>query len=169
MLTTVTTAGEGYIYTLSKTIRRFSLVHGRTKNRPEALLPQTDRTTRCQQKILSAIETSCTTTNPQWVIGSQLIDLNSKQPRLVDCRRPICRCRQQARPSTTTTTSSVDDAIDVPWRNFPSPEFGTVPEGSNLIFGDTQIYFKHGVEYVEGRLHAKNSSIRPVVSIQYRL
>ena len=50
MLTTVTTAGEGYIYTLSKTIRRFSLVHGRTKNRPEALLPQTDRTTRCQQK-----------------------------------------------------------------------------------------------------------------------
>ena len=41
MLTTVTTAGEGYIYTLSKTIRRFILMHGRTKNRPEALLPQT--------------------------------------------------------------------------------------------------------------------------------
>jgi len=166
MLTTVTTAGEGYIYTLSKTIRRFSLVHGRTKNKTRS-----SATADGPRDALSAkniVSDRNKLYDDKSTIGSQLIDLNSKQPRLVDCRRPICRCRQQARPSTTTT-SSVDDAIDVPWRNFPSPEFGTVPEGSNLIFGDTQIYFKHGVEYVEGRLHAKNSSIRPVVSIQYRL
>jgi len=35
------------------------------------------------------------------------------------------RCRQQTRPSTTTT-SVVDNAIiDLPWRNDLSPEFGT--------------------------------------------
>jgi len=57
-----------------------------------------------------------------------------------DSSTVVSRCRQQTRPLTTTTTSFVDNAIDLPWRNFLNPEFGTkVPEGSNLIFGDTQI------------------------------
>ena len=37
-------------------------------------------------------------------------------------------CRQQARPSSTKT-SFLDDAIDVLWRNFVSPEFGTSARG----------------------------------------
>ena len=41
------------------------------------------------------------------------------------CVRPVCvdrrECGQQARPST----SFVDNTIDLPWRNFSFPEFGT--------------------------------------------
>jgi len=44
-------------------------------------------------------------------------------------RRP---CRQQA-PSST---SFVDNAIDLPWRNFLRPEIGQSSRGSTLIFGD---------------------------------
>ena len=42
----------------------------------------------------------------------------------ITTRRSSYRCRQQARPSTTTTTSVVKNAIDLPWRNFQRPEFG---------------------------------------------
>jgi len=41
----------------------------------------------------------------------------SKQPRRVDRRR----YRQQSRSSTVF----VDNTLDLPWRNFPSPQFGT--------------------------------------------
>jgi len=62
-----------------------------------------------------------------------------------ECRRTVKtrslglshRFRQQTRPSTTTTTRFVDNTIDLLWRNFLNPKFGTVPEGSTLIFGDT--------------------------------
>ena len=50
----------------------------------------------------------------------------SKQPRRVD----RCRSRQLVRPST----SFVDTAIDLTWRNFLRPEFGTMfqPQGSEV-------------------------------------
>jgi len=56
----------------------------------------------------------------------------SKQSQLL-----LHRCRQQARPSTMTT-SFADNAIDL---LFPKSKeiWDKVPEGSNLIFGDTQI------------------------------
>ena len=39
---------------------------------------------------------------------------------------------------------------------YRSPEFGTVPEGSILIFCDTRISFQHSVVRVEGSSRAKN-------------
>ena len=66
------------------------------------------------------------------------------------------RCRQQARPSTTTTTTSIDDnAIDLPWRKFSkSGVWDKVPQGSTLILGVTLIFF---------------TILRPVLSIGHRL
>ena len=37
-----------------------------------------------------------------------------------------------------------------------------VPEGSPVIFGDTQISLKHSVGQVEGSIRAEGSPIRPV-------
>jgi len=66
------------------------------------------------------------------------------------------RCCQQTWLSTTITTSFADNAIDLLWQNFLSPEFETVPEGSTLIFEDTQISLLHSVGQVEGSLCVKN-------------
>ena len=83
------------------------------------------RAMRCVSHSLGNCRTSCTT-NPKQiaVMKSELIDCPltfrhySKQPRLVDCSIGV-----QA-PPLTTTTSFVDNAIDLPRRNFPCPEFG---------------------------------------------
>jgi len=84
-----------------------------------------------------------TTNRSCGIRGLQLTDLR----KAATTRRLSYGCRQQARPSTTTTTTNVvDNAIDLPWRNFP--EFGVqdkVPEGSTLIFGDDQISLQHSV------------------------
>ena len=50
----------------------------------------------------------------------------SKQPRRVDRRR----CRQQARPST----SSVDNTVELPRRNFTCAEFRTKFHGEVPLF-----------------------------------
>ena len=60
-----------------------------------------------------------TTSRSDGVTVLQLIDLQWT----ATTRRLSYRCRQQARPSTTTT-SFVDNAIDLSWRNFLNPEFG---------------------------------------------
>jgi len=50
--------------------------------------------------------------------------------------------------------------IDMPWRNFLSPEFRKKgPEGSTFIFVDTWIPLKHSVGLVESTPHAKNQII----------
>jgi len=87
----------------------------------EDVLPRIDRATRyvtasrdMSVKILSTVETSCTT-NPQHIEVMELEGYSrptcSKQLRLD--RGLSYRCRQQARPSTstTTTTSFVNNAI----------------------------------------------------------
>ena len=55
------------------------------------------------------------------------------QPRRVDRRK----CRQQARPST----SFVDKTIDLPWRNFRSPEFETKFQGAEPYFLEEPEFF----------------------------
>jgi len=76
-------------------------------------------------EVLSTVETICTT-NPQQI---EVIELPVKVDRLVvnshDSSIAVQRCRQQTRPSTTTTMNFVDNAMDLTWRNFLSPEFGT--------------------------------------------
>ena len=58
-------------------------------------------------------------------------------------------------------TSVVDNAIDLQWQKFLSPEFGTkshwdkVPEGNTLIFGHTHISLQYSVGQVEESPHAK--------------
>jgi len=73
-------------------------------------------------KILSTVETSCTT-NPQQIAGEgytvDRLVINSHD----SSTRLSYRCRQQIQPSTTTRF--VDNAMDLSWRNFLSPEFGT--------------------------------------------
>ena len=75
-------------------------------------------------EVLSTVETICTT-NPQPI---EVIELQDKVDRLVvnshDSSIAVQRCRQQTRPSTTTM-NFVDNAMDLTWRNFLSPEFGT--------------------------------------------
>ena len=72
----------------------------------------------------------------------------SKQPQRVDCRR----CHQPPRPST----SFVDNTIDLPWRNFLSPEFGTKFQKKETLFRRYLDFLKHNVGQVEGSFHAAN-------------
>jgi len=71
-------------------------------------------------EILSTVETSCTT-NAEQIAIMKLEGYSSptcgKQPRLVDCRIGVVNKLDRRRV--------VDDAIDLPWRNFLSPKFGT--------------------------------------------
>ena len=85
------------------------------------------------------VETSCTV-NPQQIEVTEFerhgrrptcSKLRVFQPRCIDRRR----CGKQARPST----SFIDNAIDLPWQNLPSSEFGTTSKGSTLITGDVRI------------------------------
>ena len=72
----------------------------------------------------------------------------SKQPQRVDC----LRCHQPPRPST----SFVDNTIDLPWRNFLSPEFGTKFQRKETLFRRYLDFLKHNVGQVEGSFHATN-------------
>jgi len=71
-------------------------------------------------EILSTVETSCTT-NAEQIAIMKLKGYSSptcgKQPRLVDCRIGVVNKLDRRRV--------VDDAIDLPWRKFLSPKFGT--------------------------------------------
>ena len=84
-------------------------------------------------------------------------------------RRLSYRCRQQARPSTTTTTSFVDNAIDFPWRNFSSSVFGTKFQGEVAQFWRYPNFFITQCGIGGRKPMCQKSSIRPVVSIKYRL
>jgi len=87
----------------------------------EALLPQADRATRCVgQNLLNyrnKLYNKSTTNRRNGLRGLQMTRART--------RRLSYRCRQQARPSSSTMTSFVDNAVDLPWRNFLSPNFGT--------------------------------------------
>jgi len=89
----------------------------------KAMLPQTDRATR-QLNAVTTSGTSCAT-NTQRIEVTE-IEHYGRQT----CSKPRARwvynidrrnCGQQVRPSI----SFVDNTIDLPWRNFLSPEFGT--------------------------------------------
>ena len=89
------------------------------RNDREALLPQTNRATRnvsrnlVQQIKLTELEH----------YGRRMCKRMCVEPRRVDRRK----CGQQARPSM----SFVCNTIDLPWRNFLSPEFGLQSYGGN--------------------------------------
>ena len=72
-------------------------------------------------KILSTVETSCTTNPQQIEVRSERVTVD--RPVVNSHDSLTYRCRQQTRPSTKT--SFVENAIDLPWRNFLSPEFVT--------------------------------------------
>jgi len=71
------------------------------------------------------------TRNPQQIEAIDRLLINSNDGKknhgvqYLTQQRLSYRCRQQARLSTTTTTSLFENAIDLLWRNFLSPEFGT--------------------------------------------
>ena len=67
--------------------------------------------------------------------------------------------------------SFVDNAIDLPWRNFLRPEFGAKFQrnlGSTPIFWDT-VNFLNAQSGLGGRKPPCQKQTYPVVSIQYRL
>ena len=66
-----------------------------------------------------------------------------------------CKCNQQARPST----SFVDHAIDLPWKNFLSPQFKWHRSGGKNPYFRIQAYPNFLITqwgYAERSLHAKN-------------
>jgi len=80
-----------------------------------------------------------------------------------------CEARLPSRHDVLSTRDSPlspfvshSPTVGVPWRNFPSPEFGT----EFLIFDDTLISLKHAQRI--GKRVRKISLIRASVSIQYR-
>jgi len=62
-------------------------------------------------------------------------------------RRLSYRCRQQARPSTTTTCRG---------EMFQVRSLGQSSRGKDLNFGDTEISLQHSVGQMEESLRAKN-------------
>ena len=83
-------------------------------------------------------------------------------------RRSSHRCRQQTRPSTKTTTSFVDNAIKMPWRNFPkSGVWDKVPHASTLLFGNTKFLYNTVWDRRKEDSVPNTNSIHLVVSIQY--
>ena len=95
-----------------------------------------------------------TTNRSNGVRGLRLTDVQKP----ATTRRLSFRCRQQARPSTTTTTTCfVDHAIALPWRNYVSPEFETKSRRNMPYFWRYPNSVKtHSVEWVEGSLHDKH-------------
>jgi len=75
-------------------------------------------------KIVSIVETSFTT-NAQQIEVTELEGYSwptcSKQPRLVDCLVGVVNKLDRRRRRRRV----VDNAIDLPWRNFLSSGFGT--------------------------------------------
>jgi len=135
----------------------------------EALLPQTDRATRYVRQHLVNSRTSCTT-NPQQIAVMELDGYSwstcSKQTRLVDCRigvvNKLDRRRRRRRVMLTTRSTCRGEIFWVrgleqsPREKYPN--FWRYP---NFLITQCVIGGR--------KLHAKTSSIRPVVSIQYRL
>jgi len=108
----------------------------------------------------------CTTVGTSCIPQIEIMKLDgyiwpacNKQPRCVGRRR----CHQQA----LLSTSSVDNAIDLPWRNFP--EFGTSSRGKALVLEIREFPYKHEVGKIEGNPCTKNHPSRSFVSIELRL
>jgi len=80
-------------------------------------------------------------------------------------RRLSYRCRQQARSSM----SFVDNAIDLSWRFFKVQSLGQSSGGKYPYLWRHPNFVTTQCRIPEKCLHAKTSSIRPVVSIQYCL
>jgi len=101
----------------------------------EALLPQTDRAMHyVRRNLVNCIKklyNKSTTNRKNGVRGLQLTRI--KQPRL----GLSYRCRQQTRPSRTTRSTCRGEIKSGVWDK--------VPEGSTLIFGDSQISLQHSV------------------------
>jgi len=65
--------------------------------------------------------------------------------------------RRKYNPQARPSTSFADHTIDLPWKNFPSPECGVKFQMDLWMYPNFLI------------THGKTRSIRLVVSIQYRL
>jgi len=91
----------------------------------------------------------------------------SKQPRFVGCRIGVVNKldRRRRRRVLLTTLSICRGEIDGEVRSLGH----IFPGGSTLIFWRYPNFFITQCEYVKESFHIKTSSIRPVVSIQYRL
>jgi len=83
-----------------------------------------------------------------------------KQSRRID----HCRCRQQSPP-----LMSFVDIIDLSWRNFQSPEFGTKFQREVPLFLEVTKFPYNQCGIGEGSLCDKNQLDLSVISIQYRL
>jgi len=67
--------------------------------------------------------------------------------------------------------SIVDNTIDLPWRNFLSPEFRTKFQREVSLFLEIPEFPYNTVwdRWKEASMPKKSRSIRPIVSIQHRL
>ena len=107
-------------------------------------------------RILSTVETSCTT-NPQQIEVMELEGYSrptcSKQPRLVDCRigvvNKLDRRRRQLRVLLTARSTRRGEIFEV--RSLEQSSSGKYPN-----FGDSQIYLKYSLGQIKGSLHTKN-------------
>ena len=118
------------------------------------------RTARRVVSILSTVET---------IMLQQIHRKSITVRRLVVNSHDSYRCRQQARPSTTTTTSFVDNATDV--ANFFSKS-GVATKFRREVPSFLEIpQFPHNTVWDRWKEAStlKPSSIRPVVSTQYGL
>jgi len=101
-------------------------------------------------KILSTVETSCTT-QPEQIELVELAGYSwrtcSKKAQLVDCRIGVVNKLDRRRQHIfDTATNAVYNAIDSTWRNFKSGVGDKDPEGSTPNYcRDTQISLQHSM------------------------
>ena len=95
----------------------------------EALLPQADRATRyISQNLVSCRNKLC---NYRLVYNkwSQRVTVDRLVVNSRDSSIVVYRCRRQAYLLSSTTTSFVDNSIDLPWRNFKVWSLGQSSRG----------------------------------------
>jgi len=77
--------------------------------------------------------------------------------------------RRRGNPQAPSSTSFVDHTIDLPWRNFLSPEFGGKFQREVPYFWKYPIFYNTLYDRSKVAPVPKTSSILLVVSIQYRI
>jgi len=83
-----------------------------------------DVSSKSCQLLHNSVGTSCAT-NPEQLEVTELEGYSRPT-----CKKTLCIQPRRARPST----SFVDHSIDLPWRNFWSPKFGTKFQTEGMLF-----------------------------------